>query len=842
MNISIRKLTLSTLCVFLGTIPQIYAKTNEPDDLAALTAPTVTIPDSSIVEAKKQMDQLQVILSGIAIMISEKQIIPINKKDTLENIRQMNSFIQTFQHQRLTGATPEMIDFTLRLNRMIISHILQACKNGFATVAPFDPAPLLKRGPSQKVELHQLQRLLLKNRADLKRLNKQIETAGLTRYNIAYRKLDKYVVDPCIKYSIPSRGLIAGAVAASALSAWWYLYNDKFCNTNFLPEAVKNFYGERPNWSPGTDKDTITNLGKLGLFGRAEYYASLIPRNLLPITGSIGTFATTQLLSEYKELKPKFDKKIQVWVNKLKGGAYLKEAQKAADIVDEVYFDDLVGLDHVKAHFKQLIEYLEKPEQFDRSGLTPPKGILLIGDTRTGKSYSIKALFGEISRMLKRTGRAKEFSYLHLDAPKITLFGIGNILHEIKRKAPCIVFIDEIDLLDLQRKGKNEMLSEFLTYMSGVTQSKDPKNQVIIIGATNMPQTLDSALRQPGRFAVELVYTYPTFEERKLAFVKNLSKLSLDIRHFDLDRLARQTEAQSHEAISMVIRNAVVTARMEGEVISQQHIEHTIDQELRNIVTHSSPQIASHQKQMLAAHFAGHALALHLLDTYTKLSKVTIKDVKSAIREELTGLHLFPALKDGDNEKGEHATKQRLEHGKVFTEHPDDSIDLYTHDEKLALIKFHLAGIVAEEIVLGSCGYSCHRGDKKAAFALAQSLVDQGIDASKAPKKFQQEIFAKANQMVEKCKSEVCELLTKHKKALTTLTNALHEQETLDNSEVEMVTYFSEHPEELEKLREMGKKKNQQSAEAEAEADEPKMDEPQANEPEMQSTNSSKPA
>ena len=116
-------------------------------------------------------------------------------------------------------------------------------------------------------------------------------------------------------------------------------------------------------------------------------------KGLLPIGGLLSTTLAYTFKKEWKIFKPIFGDKLTILVNKLKGGSYLKKANKLQGIVEEVYFDDLVGASHVKDFYSNLIAYLENPEPFDRLGISPPKGCLLIGDTRTGKSYSIKALF-----------------------------------------------------------------------------------------------------------------------------------------------------------------------------------------------------------------------------------------------------------------------------------------------------------------------------------------------------------------------------------------------------------------------------------------------------------------
>lgn len=468
--------------------------------------------------------------------------------------------------------------------------------------------------------------------------------------------------------------------------------------------------------------------------------------------------------------------------NRLRGGSNMREAQRLANHIEEVRFSDICGQHEVKRVFKFLVDYLQNPEPFDRLGLTPQKGYLCIGDTRTGKTFAVKALLGEIKAMLRATGRNDQFKFLELSATSINeCGGIGIILKQIKSTgSPCIVFIDEIDLLYLQRTGKNDTLSEFLTCMSGALDPKDSKNQVIIIGATNRPENLDFALRQPGRFGIELRFEYPSKVDR-INFIKHMiNKLSLDETSFDIEGIANNTENKSYEALSMLINNAHLKARIDGSMLTQKYIDAVLDEDLRHIIPSHTKNIPDHEQEILAAHFAGQALALNLLNGTTKLSAVTIKQVKTDIKEEAMGMQLY--VLDKKDQK-------RFDYGKVFTSRPDDSVGINSREEKLNACKFYLAGFAAEEILLGSCGFGCHAEDDKGnALAFAQSIAFQGIDVSKLPDEIQVQKHKEALALVEECKKEISALLNKHKPLLKTLSEKLKEAKTLNAAQIRTIT------------------------------------------------------
>lgn len=765
--------------------PHFFARelhlTPQQNKQQADTSP-ITLLDGIIDETKKQTNQILTLMTGLSAMINDKQIPVIKQKDVLKTFKDMSNLIQSIQKEKFAQITLGTLHFLLKLNQNLMNHLTQTLKNNFRNMRAFDLAPLLKRGINEEsINPEDIQKLLQKNQQQLKTLMKTADNAGLRWYNLAYRKLDNYIIEPSIKYEIPKRALIAGAGLASIIYVWWRLGEESFKKA--CPGFIyNNAFGPHPTTVRTTQGSFTTNEAELKALGKLEYNLEQLTHGFLPFGAFITAYTALSLKSEWGDkstgFRAWFNKKISIVHNKLKGGSYLKEAQKALEQIDEVSFNDIVGLDHIKSSFKLLVSYLENPESYDRLGLTPPKGILLVGETRTGKSFSVKALFGEINKMLKTQGRKNEFKFIELNASEINQYGIQYLLNLVKKCAPCIVFIDEIDLLDLQRKGKNQMLSELLTCMSGTLDSKDPKNQVILIGATNMPENLDSALRQPGRFGQEHRFEYPSFSDRKAFITRKLEKLSLNLELFDLDTFTQDTEGKSYEALNILINNALLKARIQGSVLTQEHIEQTLDSEIRHVVPADTKVIPDHQKKLLSIHFAGHALALTLLDTHTKLSKVTIQQVMTDIKEEFMGMHLY--------KKKEDEKQKRFEYGNVFTHHVTDIIgNMHTYEETLALCKFNLAGIAAEKIILGSCSYSCHKEDKTRALALAQSLAFEGLDVARMPKHIQQQRYDQALAIVDTCEKEIITLLQKNKQKLIRIAQELQDKQSLSLQDIE---------------------------------------------------------
>ncbi len=183
--------------------------------------------------------------------------------------------------------------------------------------------------------------------------------------------------------------------------------------------------------------------------------------------------------------------------------------------------------------------------------------------------------------------------------------------------------------------------------------------------------------------------------------------------------------------------------------------------------------------KVLAAHFAGQALLLAQSTNDITIAKVTIKQVMTELKEEVMGMHLV------DKHKKE---QERFEYGRIFINHKNDSINMNTPTEKLALCKMYLAGFIAEEILLGACSYSCHANDDTAnALSIAQSIAFEGLDMNTMPKRIQQEKYANALAILEECKQSAREILIKHTKELQALADALLEYKTLDHQQVAMI-------------------------------------------------------
>jgi len=483
----------------------------------------------------------------------------------------------------------------------------------------------------------------------------------------------------------------------------------------------------------------------------------------------------------YQNVKAWAGKKVSIVYGKLLGGVIAQQAKKAqrdaGSVLEPKYtFDDVVGLDHIKKTLNKVLEYIKDPDRFDRANIQPERGYLFTGLPGTGKSFVAEAFGGEIRKVFKEIGRHEdELGFYSFRADFINERGIDYLLDLAKKESPCVIFIDEIDLLKLQRgNGNNALLSEFLASMSGVL-SKEAGKQVILLAATNRPEHLDSALRRRGRFGKIIHFEMPTVEERKKYFIKRLCPLLPDLSIIDLDKFARETEGCTYEELAAMLNSAFQSTKIEGTPLTQEHLEDALNIEIRNMV-HKSMHISEKEQEMIAAHQAGRALALELLHPRRQLAAVTIKPITADLENESVYAQYYEKRKQQD-----------MVYGKTFTMCPTDHLDYLKLEEKIIECKKHLAGIAAEKILLGSCAYSYNANAKNQALNIVKTFVFEGIPVKDMPEKQKEDFWEKAYEYVKDYEKEIENLLSEYKEALIEIAQKLQKEKTLSAKRIQSI-------------------------------------------------------
>jgi cell division protease FtsH len=308
-------------------------------------------------------------------------------------------------------------------------------------------------------------------------------------------------------------------------------------------------------------------------------------------------------------------------------GSFGRNRAKLYDRTDmKTTFADVAGVDEVEAELTELVDYLRRPEKYERIGARIPKGVLLVGPPGTGKTLLARAIAGEA-----------DVPFFYISASEfIELFvGLGaarvrDLFEQARERAPAIVFIDEIDAIGQTRAGgagfgvgghqeQEQTLQQLLTEMDGFA----PNTGVIIVAASNRPEVLDPALLRPGRFDRQIQVNLPDIQGRRdiLAIHARGVNLEPDV---DLRTVARRTPGFSGAMLANVINEAALLAGRRGkDRVGRDEIEEAIDRVIAGLERRS--QVLSEQERRIVAyHELGHAVVAHLVEHADPVHRVSI--------------------------------------------------------------------------------------------------------------------------------------------------------------------------------------------------------------------------
>lgn len=295
-----------------------------------------------------------------------------------------------------------------------------------------------------------------------------------------------------------------------------------------------------------------------------------------------------------------------------------------ADNKVKITFADVAGLDEAKEEIKEIVEFLKTPSKFTKLGGKIPKGALLIGPPGTGKTLLAKAVAGEAGvPFFSLSGSDFVEMFVGVGAARVR-----DLFKQAKEKAPCIIFIDEVDAIGRSRSkgqvpGANDerenTLNSLLVEMDGFGSDSG----VIILAATNRPDVLDSALLRPGRFDRQISIDKPDIVGREQIFKVHLSPLKLDLK-LDVKKLAAQTPGFAGAEIANVCNEAaLIAARKNKNEVGLDDFNDAIDRVIGGLEK-KNKIISPEEKKIVAYHEAGHAVAGWFLEHADPLVKVSI--------------------------------------------------------------------------------------------------------------------------------------------------------------------------------------------------------------------------
>ncbi|GAB4454545.1 MAG: ATP-dependent zinc metalloprotease FtsH [Bacteroidia bacterium] len=289
-----------------------------------------------------------------------------------------------------------------------------------------------------------------------------------------------------------------------------------------------------------------------------------------------------------------------------------------------VTFADVAGLEGAKTEMQEIVDFLKNPAKYTELGAKIPKGVLLVGPPGTGKTLLAKAIAGEAQvPFFSISGSEFVEMFVGVGASRVR-----DLFAQAKEKAPCIIFIDEIDAIGRSRSknistGANDeresTLNQLLTEMDGFAANSG----VIVLAATNRADILDKALLRPGRFDRHIYIDMPDVKDREEIFKVHLKKIKID-KTVDVEFLARQTPGFSGADIANICNEAALIAARKGKkVVSKDDFLDAVDRVIAGLEM-KNKIITPEEKKIIAFHEAGHATVSWFLEHAAPLVKVTI--------------------------------------------------------------------------------------------------------------------------------------------------------------------------------------------------------------------------
>jgi len=437
-----------------------------------------------------------------------------------------------------------------------------------------------------------------------------------------------------------------------------------------------------------------------------------------------------------------------------------------------ITFADVAGVDEAKKELEEIVEFLKTPQKFKLLGARTPKGVLLVGPAGTGKTLLAKAIAGEAGVPFYSMA-GSEFMEM--------LVGVGasrvrDLFNTAKKTAPSIIFIDEIESIGRMRgfgisgghDEREQTLNQILVEMDGFT----PNDNVIVLGATNRPDLLDSALTRPGRFDRRVVLDLPDIDGRKAILQIHMKGKPFE-EGVNIDRLARRTVGFSGADLANMLNEAAILAARDGKkAIDDKDLEEAATKV--KLGPQRKRMQSETERKMTAYHESGHAIVGNFLPNMDPVHRISI------VARGVTGGHtLFPPQIDRMNETRTHLVEMiatalggRAAEMLIFHDTTTGASSDLDHANKIARL-------MVTDFGMSDLG----------PINLSQSAGANGWPIDIEQTSYSQELAAKVDREVEKIIKDghqrAMELLTKNKEKLIMVSNALLEKETLDGDEFE---------------------------------------------------------
>ena len=435
-----------------------------------------------------------------------------------------------------------------------------------------------------------------------------------------------------------------------------------------------------------------------------------------------------------------------------------------------IKFDDVAGEDEANENLAEIVNYLHDPKQYQEIGASMPKGVLLVGPPGTGKTMLAKAVAGEANvPFFSMSGSEFVEMFVGMGASKVR-----DLFKQAKEKAPCIVFIDEIDAIGKKRDGqiggndeREQTLNQLLTEMDGF----EGNTGVIILAATNRPESLDPALTRPGRFDRRVPVELPDLKGREAILKVHARKIKV-AEDVDFNKVARMASGASGAELANIVNEAALRAVRDGrKFATQADLEESIEVVIAGYQKKNAI-MTDHEKKIVSYHEIGHALVAAKQTNSAPVQKITIVPRTSG------ALGYTMQVEEGN-------------HVLMSKEEIENKIATFT------------GGRAAEEVVFGSVTTGASN-DIEQATKLARAMITRygmsddfdmvaletvtnqylGGDASLAcSAETQAQIDRKVVELVKREHAKAVNILKENREKLDQLANYLYEKETITGEE-----------------------------------------------------------
>jgi cell division protease FtsH len=438
----------------------------------------------------------------------------------------------------------------------------------------------------------------------------------------------------------------------------------------------------------------------------------------------------------------------------------VKPADLSHGAKSQTTWEDVAGVEEVRGELMEVVEFMSDPKRFERLGAKVPKGLLLYGPPGTGKTLLAKAVAHESGAHFYSASAA---SFVEMFAG-LGAARIRRLFAEARKNAPSIIFIDELDAVGAQRSGhgfnreQDQTLNQLLVELDGFEGAE----QVVVMGASNRIQDLDTALLRPGRFDRQLLVPPPDRAGREAILRVHTRGKPLNIDNVDLGVVARQTSGLTGAELANICNEAAIKAGRRGALtIAQADFDWALERVVAGL--QQRKVLTEKERRILAYHEGGHALMAHLMGSVMELQKVTIVSRGNAL-------------------------------GYAFYL-PEEDRYLHTKEELVDRMVVALAGRAAEEVVFGRVTNGA-ANDLEKVTDIARSMVfEWGMSEAVASRTMRADNYALSEatkrvrdeeqaHLTDGAYEEAVRLLRKHRATLDRVAAALLEKETLVRDEL----------------------------------------------------------